>query len=129
MKKTTTAERLKQIMFEKNLKQIDIVRKCEPYCKTIGTKLGRSALSQYVQGKHEPDQKKLTVLGLALNVSEAWLMGYDVPMTRETKKEAPTSESVLTEYEQQIVNLAKTIPEDKREDFITYLKTAVKMMK
>ena len=127
--KTTTSERLKQIMNDRGLKQIDIVRKCEPYCEKVGTKIGRSALSQYVKGKYLPDQKKLTLLGLALNVNEAWLMGYDVPMERASKKEAPTSESVLTEYEQNIVNLAKTIPEDKRKDFINYLQTAVKMMK
>lgn len=41
-------------------------------------------MSQYVSGRTEPGQDKLTILGLALNVSEAWLMGYDVPMERKT---------------------------------------------
>lgn len=127
--KTTTSERLKQIMNDRGLKQIDIVRKCEPYCEKVGTKIGRSALSQYVKGKYLPDQKKLTLLGLALNVNEAWLMGYDVPMGRSNKTEAPTQESVLTEYEQDIVNLVKVIPEDKREDFLKYLQAAINMMK
>ena len=34
-------------------------------------------------GKVEPTQEKLVVLGLALNVNEAWLMGFDVPMERK----------------------------------------------
>lgn len=46
--------------------------------------MGKSDISQYVSGKVEPGQDKLTILGLALNVSEAWLMGYDVPMARDS---------------------------------------------
>ena len=80
MKKQTTSNRLKQIMSERNLRQVDILEMCKPYCKKYDIKLGRNDLSQYVTGKVEPGQKKLTVLGMALNVSEAWLMGFDVPM-------------------------------------------------
>lgn len=82
MKKQTTSDRLKQIMSERNLRQVDILEMCKPYCKKYNIKLGRNDLSQYVTGKVEPGQKKLTVLGTALNVSEAWLMGFDVPMER-----------------------------------------------
>lgn len=82
MKKVTTAERLRFLMNKRDLKQIDILRMAEPYCKQYGIKLNRNDLSQYVSGKVEPGQHKLTILGLALNVNEAWLMGYDVPMDR-----------------------------------------------
>lgn len=78
MKFCTTSQRLKQIMSERNLRQVDILRAAEPYCKKYNTKLGKNDLSQYVSGKVEPGQDKLTILGLALGVSEAWLMGYDV---------------------------------------------------
>ena len=70
-------------MESRNLRQVDILEKCEPYCKQYGVQLKKNALSEYVNGKTEPGQHKLTILGLALNVSEAWLMGYDVPMERE----------------------------------------------
>lgn len=126
--KVTTSDRLQYLMQSKNLNQSDILRLCHPICKKYGISIGKSALSEYVRGKHLPNQGKLLVLGEALNVNEAWLMGYDVPMEREPKKEAPTPESELTEYEQDILNLAKAIPEDKRKDFINYLQTAVKMM-
>ena len=75
--KTTTSERLKQLMSERNYRQIDIINKCEPYCKKYNIKLGRSDLSQYISGKVEPRQDKLTILAEALGVTESWLMGFD----------------------------------------------------
>ena len=45
-----------------------------------------SDISQYCSGKTEPNQEKLFILGNALNVSEAWLMGFDVPMERTPYK-------------------------------------------
>ncbi|RHV86921.1 hypothetical protein DXA97_11765 [Clostridium sp. OF09-36] len=80
--KTTTSARLKEVMQLYNLRQIDILKKAEPYCKNLGIKMGRNDLSQYVSGKVLPGQEKLTALSQALNVSETWLMGYDVPMTQ-----------------------------------------------
>lgn len=81
--RTTTAERLREILSRRNLRQVDILEMARPYCAKYGIKLSKSDLSQYVTGKVLPGQEKLTVLGLALNVSEAWLMGYDVPMKRD----------------------------------------------
>lgn len=78
----TTSSRLKFIMEQRGLKQIDILRLSEPYCEKYKVKLGKSDLSQFINGKVVPGQWKLTILGLALNVSEGWLMGLDVPITR-----------------------------------------------
>lgn len=83
MKKYTTAQRLKEIMNAKNIKQIDILNKVQPICEKWGVKMGSNDLSQYVTGKVEPSQKKLSVLAEALDTNEVWLMGYDVPMTKE----------------------------------------------
>jgi repressor LexA len=69
-------------MNERGLRQVDILRMCEPICKQHNVRLGRNDISQYLSGYAAPKQDKLTVLALALNVSEAWLMGYDVPMQR-----------------------------------------------
>ena len=82
MKKENTSIRLKKIMSEKNLRQVDILELCKPYCEKYDIKLGKNDLSQYVSGKVEPGQKKLTILGMALNINEVWLMGYDVPKER-----------------------------------------------
>lgn len=83
MKVTTTASRLNQIIDERGLRQVDILNAAKPYCLKYGVKLNKNDLSQYVSGKVDPGQEKLTILGLALNVSEVWLMGYDVPQDRE----------------------------------------------
>lgn len=45
--------------------------------------VSKNDISQYVRGITEPKQDKLTILGLALDVSEVWLMGYNVPQSRE----------------------------------------------
>lgn len=83
MKSDTTANRLRIIMNQKGLRQIDIINLSKPFCKKLGVKLSKSDLSQYLSGRIEPRQEKLTVLSLALGVSETWLMGYDVPVERD----------------------------------------------
>ena len=80
--KSTTSERLHKLMSERNLRQVDILNLSQKYQKELGIKMGKSALSQYISGKSVPDQNKLVLLGKTLNVSESWLMGYDVPRER-----------------------------------------------
>lgn len=81
MPKENTSVRLKQIMAERALRQVDILKLCEPYCQKYDVKIGKTDLSQYVSGKVNPGSDKLRVLAAALNVSETWLMGYDAPRT------------------------------------------------
>jgi len=102
MRKFTTAERLKEIMNIRNMRQVDLLKAIQPYCKQYGIKLGKSALSQYVSGKVEPGQEKLTVLGLALRVSEAWLMGFDV---QKERKETHTLNNLGDERTKEFVEL------------------------
>ncbi len=65
------------------MKQVDILEACKPYCERYGVQLKKNDLSQYVSGKVEPKQDKLSILGMALNVNEVWLMGYNVPAGRK----------------------------------------------
>jgi len=82
-------------MEEKNWKQVDIFNNSKPYQEKLGVKLGKSAISQYVNGVQAPDQRRLALLALTFNVSEAWLMGYDVPRERESTPETGYSETDL----------------------------------
>lgn len=91
--KQTTADRLQLIMQERNLRQADVLEMIKPYCERYDVKIPRNALSQYTTGKVIPKQDKLTILGLALNVSEVWLMGYDVPREREKNAQNPVRDS------------------------------------
>ena len=83
--------RIKEAMELRNLNQSDIVER---------TNIKKSALSQYISGKITPRQNAIDELSKVLNVSEPWLMGYDVPMKRtvlkkETQK-SKTDDVVLT---------------------------------
>jgi SOS-response transcriptional repressor LexA len=79
----TTADRLNQLMTERNLKQVDIIRLTQPLSAKYGVTITKPDLSQYKNGKVEPGQDKLYLLAAALDVSEAWLMGYDVSRSRK----------------------------------------------
>lgn len=67
-------ERLKYAMNLNGLTQSDLCNK---------TKIPKSAMSQYLSGAFKPKDKRTFIIAKALNVSEAWLMGYDVPMQNE----------------------------------------------
>lgn len=94
MRKYETSDRLNQLMAERNWKQVDIINNSKKFQEKLGVQLGKSALSQYVNGVQAPDRKKLSLLALTFDVSEAWLMGYDVPRERESvvEKEYTTSD-------------------------------------
>ena len=46
------------------------------------TGIDKSLISNYRSGKYKAKQQNVYLLARSLNVSEAWLMGYDVPMER-----------------------------------------------
>lgn len=94
--KTTFDTRLKEAMKDNNFKQIDIVEKSAHFYKETGVKISKTDLSQYVNGKTEPGNKKLYVLAKILNVSEAWLLGYDVPKERTSDEERTIHNSFET---------------------------------
>ena len=76
--------RLKIAMENMNLSAIELSRK---------TNINRSIISQWLKGQYKAKQDKLSILSDVLNVSEVWLMGYDVPM----KKSAPKN-NISAEY-------------------------------
>ena len=80
--RTSTAERLRRIMMERGLKQVDVLRLVNPVAKQYDDIISPNTLSQYVSGKVVPRQNRLFILAKALNVSEAWLMGLDVDQDR-----------------------------------------------
>ena len=118
MKTTNTSERLKKIMAERGLRQVDILNAAKPFCLEYGVKLEKNDLSQYANGKVKPGQEKLTILGLALNVSEAWLMGYDVPMERSITPTAENSDGRKAEY----IELFEMLTEEQQAFIIASIK-------
>ena len=118
MERSSTSARLRQLMSETGLRQVDILDKSKPFQKQLGVKMGRSALSQYVTGKSKPDDKKLYLLSKTLGVSEAWLMGYDVE-----KKRVPDNERNSTSNEQvEILPIYNKLEKPRQEKVLSYAK-------
>ena len=87
----TSTERINQIMKEKRLRQIDVLNLAKPFQEKYKIKFSKSHLSQYVNGKSNPDNEKIFLLSKVFGVTEAWLLGYDVPRY-ERLEEARISE-------------------------------------
>jgi transcriptional regulator with XRE-family HTH domain len=68
--------------FKNRLNQALEIRGMKPIELSKRTGLSKARISQYTNGVYEAKQKALYLMARALNVSEAWLMGYDVPMER-----------------------------------------------
>ena len=68
------SDRLKKALEIRDMTQADLVKK---------TGIGKSSISTYLSGSYEPKQKNTYKLAKALNVNEAWLMGYDVDIERK----------------------------------------------
>ncbi|MBQ8085906.1 MAG: aminotransferase class I/II-fold pyridoxal phosphate-dependent enzyme [Lachnospiraceae bacterium] len=74
MEESLFSVRLKTLMKEKNIKQIELVHLAEAQ----GIKLGKSHMSQYVSGKTIPRKDILVFLAKALEVEPDWLSGTKI---------------------------------------------------
>ncbi len=71
MNSSVFSERLNSAMKKKGLKQVDIIKLAEKK----GLKIGKSHISQYVNGKTLPRENILQFLASALDVDSEWLKG------------------------------------------------------
>ena len=85
----TSTERINQIMKEKKLRQIDILNLAKPFQQKYNIKFSKSHLSQYVNGKSNPDNEKIFLLSKVFGVTEAWLLGYNVPRYERIENTGP----------------------------------------
>ena len=70
-KSGTTAERLREALDRGKIKPADLSRL---------TGLSKGTIHHYLAGNYEPKSTAINKMAVALNVSETWLWGYDVPM-------------------------------------------------
>lgn len=113
-KSSTTSERLKEAMHISNLKQADLARM---------TGLSKGGISNYVTGRYEPKSDIIGKLASALNCSEMWLWGYDVPMERNRVSH---DNPQLTDGAKQMLDLFNQVPEDKQSIVIEMIRAALK---
>jgi transcriptional regulator with XRE-family HTH domain len=112
----TCAERIKTALNIKGMKQSEL-------CKL--TKIPKSALSQYISGAYEPKQDRIYLISRALNVSETWLMGLDVPMERKSPSSDKVAEPDITEGEQILLDLFRRVPEDQQKLVLQMIRVAL----
>lgn len=111
-KVSTISERLQFAMDKRKIKQIDLARVAD---------VNQGALSRYLKGSYEPKSATIYKLALALDVSDMWLEGYDVPMERSRKQKEIDFKNNLYKKIAQDMDLLKTIsqyynlPEEKQK--------------
>jgi len=74
----TFANRLLIAMNKNNINQVELAAKTKAYSKPIS----QSLINKYLKGKALARQNNIYILCKILNVDEAWIMGFDVPMQR-----------------------------------------------
>jgi transcriptional regulator with XRE-family HTH domain len=100
--------RLKKAMDAHNMKAVELCEK---------TGIPKGAVSYYLSGKSVPKADRLYLICKVLDVSEAWLLGYDVPMARsQEQKNNDTIASIVVELKTNneffdVVEALRTDPE------------------
>lgn len=100
------SERLHEALKIRGIKQQEL-------CRRAG--VPKSAMSQYLSGFCEPKANRIHLIAVALNVSEVWLLGYDVPMERPD----------YTAKEKALLDLFNEIPADRQGAVLDLLKAAL----
>lgn len=79
------AERLRMALDFRNMKATELSEL---------TGINKSTISQYLSKEYEPKRDRIELFSKILNVNEAWLTGYDVPMEANNQ-----DDSIIEEYE------------------------------
>lgn len=111
---STTSQRLQQAMDEAGMKQADLAR---------ATGLPKGGISNYVTGRYKPKSDVINKLAKALNVSEMWLWGYDVPKERPNK--TSPEDPQLNEGEKVLIDLFRRVPEDQQKLVLQMIRVAL----
>ncbi len=98
----TTAQRIKIAMEIREMTQAELVEK---------TGINKGALSSYIAGRYKPKQTNTYLIAKALHVSEAWLMGADVPMEPDEQDSTPTDSYYLDDKAREAADFLHKHPE------------------
>lgn len=89
--KAELKDRLKCAMELKGVMAVDLCKKAD---------IPKSAMSYYLSGRSVPKSDRVYLLAKLLDVSEAWLLGYDVAMERSTdQKDVDKTVALLNRIE------------------------------
>lgn len=113
MNKVDIKERIKQGLEIREITQSQLATRAN---------IDKGQLSSYISGKYKPRQNNIDALAVALNVNEAWLMGFDVPMERVLNK-VGTDQSVSKSAEcREILEVCEQLSPHNQRKVLTYSK-------
>ena len=114
MNKVEIKERIKQGLEIREITQSQLASRAN---------IDKGQLSSYISGKYKPRQNNIDALATALNVNEAWLMGFDVPMERVQKK-TDSQQTVSPSNEcKEIIDVCEQLSNHNQKKVLTYSKS------
>ena len=111
LSKVEIKDRIKEAIEIREITQSELAEKA---------KIDKGQLSSYISGKYKPRQNNIDALSLALNVNEAWLMGFDVPMERDYEdQKVITHDAIWDEAEELLHQAGYNIINSDESDIVT----------
>ncbi len=108
MRRETCAERIRKGLSIKNMKASELCEK---------TGIPKSAMSQYINGKFEPKQDRIYLIAKALDVSEPWLMGFDISPSTP----APSPNKETSGIDVMISTETKGLSDEDKQEVLTFI--------
>ena len=112
-------ERLNSILQKRNLSQADLSKM---------TGIRSSSNSDWLNGKYEPKQDKISIIAEALNVSPVWLIGYDDTSSNQSEgyyvdpETAEYAEMLRTRPEMRMLfSASRGISKEEMQEAVNYI--------
>lgn len=104
MKNELTAKRIQLALSNSNMKPQELANK---------SGIGKSSISQYVNGSHIPGNISAEKIGNILQVNPLWLMGFDVPMERQNNDVTGEIAPKIIQYYNQLNDIGKHVATER----------------
>lgn len=119
--KTEIKDRLKQALEIRGMMQSELAEKAH---------IDKGQLSSYISGKYKPRQNNIDALSSVLNVNEAWLMGFDVPMERgDSATTSPCDIHFNTKDETELIFSYRALITENQKRCLAYAKNLLATQK
>lgn len=106
----TFAARLKKAIDIRGITQAELAKQ---------TGISTSSISHYLKGDWEGKQDAVYAIALALDVSEAWLMGFDAKIDRVRTMPATVTDDGL---DSETIRLLSKLPHEKKQNVADYIR-------
>lgn len=103
----TFAERLKEGLELRNKTRAQLAKE---------TGISEGALSNYYHGKYEPNATNIYLIAKALNVSEAWLLGFEIVVDMTEEKLLFINEQLSEDGKDKLLQYARFLLQEESKN-------------